>query len=101
LRLAVAEVLVAGQAIYPRGLRPDIEIAQDPAERESILAAALTKGAAGFVFEQERAQFDEAALVAGTNPELDRVATDPGLIDRPLQRAVDLVTALRVFRPAD
>ena len=101
LRLAVAEVLVAGQAIYPRGLRPDIEIAQDPAERESILAAALTNGAAGFVFEQERAQFDEAALVAGTNPELDRVTAEPGLIDRPLQRAVDLVTALRVFRPAD
>lgn len=101
LRLAVAEVLVAGQAIYPRGLRPDIEIAQDPAERESILAAALANGAAGFVFEQERAQFDEAALVAGTNPELDRVTAEPGLLDRPLQRAVDLVTALQVFRPAD
>lgn len=101
LRVAVAEVLVAGQAIYPRGLRPDIEIPQDPAERESILAAALTSGASGFVFEKERAQFDEAALVAGTNPEIDSVAVEQGLMDRPLQRAVDLVTALRVFRPAD
>ena len=101
LRLAVAEVLVAGQAIYPRGLRPDIEIAQDPAERESVLAAALAGGVAGVVFEQERPQFDEAALVAGTNPEIDRITTEPGLIDRPLQRAVDLVTALRVFRPAE
>ena len=53
------------------------------------------------VFEQERPQFDEAALVAGTNPEIDRITTEPGLIDRPLQRAVDLVTALRVFRPAE
>ena len=101
LRLAVAEILVAGQAIYPRGLRPDIEIAQDPDERERILSAALTSGASGFVFEKERAQFDEASLVAGTNPEIDRVTAGPGLIDRPLQRAVDLVTALRVFRPAD
>ena len=101
LRVAVAEVLVAGQEVYPRGLRPDIEIPQDPAERETILAAALVDGSAGFVFEKERAQFDEASLVAGTNPEIGSVAVKPGLIDRPLQRAVDLVTALRVFRKTD
>jgi hypothetical protein len=101
LRVAVAEVLVAGQEVYPRGLRPDIEIPQDAAERETILAAALVDGSAGFVFEKERAQFDEASLVAGTNPEIGSVAVKPGLIDRPLQRAVDLVTALRVFRKTD
>jgi len=101
LRFAVAEVLVAGQAVYPRGLRPDIEIPQDPVERETILAAALTDGPAGFVFEKERVQFDEAALVAGTNPEIGSIAAQSGLIDRPLQRAVDLVTALRVFRKTD
>lgn len=98
LRLAVAEVRVAGQPVYPRGLRPDIEIAQEPAQRDAILAAALEKGAAPFVFEKERAQMDEAALVAGTNPELAAETSGPGLIDRPLQRAVDLVTALRVLR---
>jgi hypothetical protein len=41
---------------------------------------------------------NEASLVAGTNPELDSEPTQPGLIDRPLQRAVDLVTAIRIFR---
>ena len=98
LRIAVAEVRIAGQSIYPRGLRPDIEIAQDPEERDFILSEALEKGAGLFVFEQERAQMDEAALVAGTNPEIDTEPVEQGLIDRPLQRAVDLVTALRVFR---
>lgn len=98
LRFAAAEALVAGQAVYPRGLRPDIEVAQDPAERDAILAAALKDGTAVYVFEKERARLNEASLVAGTNPELDDEPTEPGLIDRPLQRAVDLVTAIRVFR---
>lgn len=101
LRLAVAEALIAGQSVYPRGLRPDIEIAQDPAERELILSEALEQGAAVFVFEREREQMDEAALVAGTNPEIDSEPAAPGLIDRPLQRAADLVTALRVLRRPD
>ena len=98
LRFAAAEALVAGQAIYPRGLRPDIEVDQDPEERRAILAAALKDGAAVYVFEKERARLNEASLVAGTNPELDSEPTEPGLIDRSLQRAVDLVTAIRVFR---
>lgn len=101
LRIAVAEARIAGQSVYPRGLRPDIEIAQDPEEREIILAQALEKGAAPFVFERERAQMDEAALVAGTNPEIGSEPSASGVIDRPLQRAVDLVTALRVFRRQD
>lgn len=101
LRIAVAEVRIAGQPVYPLGLRPDIEIAQDPGERELILTESLERGAGVFVFEQERAQMDEAALVAGTNPEIDSEPFEPGLIDRPLQRAVDLVTALRVFRRSE
>jgi C-terminal processing protease CtpA/Prc len=98
LRLATAEVRVAGQPIYPRGLRPDIEISQDPEVRATILSEALEKGMATFVFEPERSQLNEAALVAGTNPEIDAEISSGGLIDRPLQRAVDLVTAVRLFR---
>lgn len=102
LRFASAEVRVAGQAIYPRGLRPDIEVAQEPEEREKIMQASLEKGMGIFVFEQQRAQFNEAALVAGTNPEINENETDRGLLDRPLQRAVDLVTAIRLFeKPSD
>ncbi len=99
LRLAVAEVRVDGlPAIYPRGLRPDLEVAQPAEVRENVLADGLEKGASPFVFERERAQMNEAALVAGTNPEIDAEEPAEGLVDRPLQRAVDLVTALRIFR---
>lgn len=98
LRFAAAEARVAGQSVYPRGLRPDIEVPQDEEVRKAILSGALEKGMAPFVFEQERAQLNEAALVAGTNPEIDDESSPSGLIDRPLQRAVDLVTAIRLFR---
>ena len=100
LRLAEATAQVAGLPdLYPQGVPPDLIVEQPPEERDTILAAALDKGAAAFVFEKERVQLNEAALVAGTNPEL--VATEeaaPAIFDRPLQRAVDLVTAIRIFR---
>ena len=101
LRLATAEVRVAGQAVYPRGLRADIEVAQDAETRAAILKEALEKGVAPFVFETERAKLNEAALVAGTNPEIDSEPSAEGLVDRPLQRAVDLVTAIKLFRHQD
>jgi C-terminal processing protease CtpA/Prc len=101
LRLAAAEIRIAGQAIYPRGLRPDIEVPQDPQVRETILSEALEKGMSGFVFEKGRVQLNEAALVAGTNPEINSEQRELGLLDRPLQRAVDLVTAIKLFRKAD
>lgn len=97
LRLAVAEVTVGGQRIYPRGLRPDVEIAQDPRVREAVLTGAMERGAAVYLYERERAQMNEAALVAGTWPEADDEDAPPALIDRPLQRAIDLVTALQLF----
>jgi hypothetical protein len=39
--------------------------------------------------------------VAGTNPEIDSESSAVGLVDRPLQRAVDLVTAIKLFRNQD
>ncbi len=100
LHLAVGAAQVDGLPdLYPRGIRPDLIVEQTPEDRDAILSASLEKGAGAFVFEQERAQLNEAALVAGTNPAL---ATSPEtsavLYDRPLQRAVDLVTAIRIFR---
>ena len=100
LELAVAEALIGGQSVYPRGLRPDVEIAQDLRVRAAVLAGALERGAAVYLYEHERAQTNEAALVAGTIPELAEDESAPALIDRPLQRAVDLVTALQLFAPA-
>lgn len=99
LRYATAEARVAGlPPLYPRGIEPDLEVAQTPEDRKSILDAALDKGVAGFVFESERARMNEAALVAGTNPEIDAEESEAVLLDRPLQRAVDLVVAIKLFR---
>ena len=103
LRLAVAEARVEGlPGIYPRGLEPDLEVEQDEATRASIFAAAPEAGMAPFVYQPEREQLNEAALVAGTNPEISNNGDNgAALVDRPLQRAVDLVTAIRLFRDGD
>jgi len=102
LRYAVAEASVPGlPPLYPGGLEPDLEVPQDEQERETILAKSLEKGVAGFVFERGRVQMNEAALVAGTDPEIDAAEQSEQLIDRPLQRAVDLVTAIKLFRQRD
>lgn len=99
LRFAAGEVRVPGlPAVYPDGLAPDLEVPQDAAERDEIFAASLDGGLASFVFEKSRAQMNEAALVAGTNPEIAGAETGPVLLDRPLQSALDLVTAIRLFR---
>jgi len=99
LRYAVAEARVAGlPPLYPRGIEPDLEVVQSAEDKKAILDGALEKGIAGFVFESERARMNEAALVAGTNPEIDAEESGAVLLDRPLQRAVDLVTAIKLFR---
>lgn len=102
LRYASAEVRVEGLApLYPRGIEPDLEVAQSGEEKKAILDGALDKGMAAYVFETERARMNEAALVAGTNPEIDADETAVQLLDRPLQRAVDLVVAIGLFRKRD
>lgn len=102
LRFAAAEVKVDGLPdLCPRGLRPDIEAEQTGEVRQAVLAAQMEKGVASSIRERERAQMNEAALVAGTNPEIDEETAETVLIDRPLQRAIDLITAIRVLDPAD
>lgn len=102
LRYAVAEVRVAGlPPIYPRGLEPDLAVPQSAGDKKAILEGESEKSVAAFVFERERARLNEAALVAGTNPEIDAEEGETPLLDRPLQRAVDLVTAIELFRKRD
>ena len=103
LRYAAAAVrLPDGTAVYPGGLAPDIDVPQSSSDREAVLAAAMTAGVGPLVFEKERARLNEAALVAGTDPELaETPETAPPLYDRPLQRAVDLVVAVRLFHGRD
>ncbi|CAN5314916.1 hypothetical protein BH23VER1_BH23VER1_02510 [soil metagenome] len=102
LRIAVAEVVLPdGTTLFRRGIEPDFEVAGDPEEKARFFADADSY-LANFVFERQRPRMNEAALVAGTNPELPyhvlRSAGEPNpwatppTIDRVLQRAFDLLS---------
>lgn len=110
LRVAVAEVkLPQNLAIFPDGLKPDLAVEVSTRDEQDALRQGLEKGVAGLVYETERARLNEASLVAGTDPELDADQEaqrkgkanadddDAPLCDSVLQRAVDLVTTLRIF----
>jgi hypothetical protein len=106
LRIAVAQVVVPGAgAIFPGGVRPDIAASLGPATQDRIFALSKEKGVSQFVFETERPHFNEAALVANTNPEIDpdamRQDDHPALWDTVLQRAVDLVTAISFYNKVE
>ena len=106
---AIAEVkLPQDFPIFPDGLKPDIFVDVSAKEEQEVLKTGLEKGVGGLVYETERARMNEAALVAGTNPEIDaeeesqRNSGDDAddkaaLFDAALQRAVDLVTTIRIF----
>jgi hypothetical protein len=108
LRIAVAQVTLPNQQPpFPNGLTPDLPVTQSAAEKNQIFQRSLTKGMAFFVFETDRPHLNEAALLAGTNPEIDAAqATQqrhgqkgdpPALHDAALQRAVDVVTSIAVY----
>jgi C-terminal processing protease CtpA/Prc len=101
LRVAVGEIIAPdGHSLFPDGVKPDLPVALPPAQKRQIFSASAQKGMAPFVFEAERPHFNEAALIAGTNPELDARRRNPDDIphDAVLQRAVDVITSLAVFQ---
>lgn len=104
LRVAVAEVIGPdGKSIFPGGVKPDLVVEQiSLAQKRQIFAQSMQRGMAPFVFEPERPHFNEAALIAGTNPELEnrqqRRTSEENLHDPVLQHAVDVITSLAVFR---
>ena len=121
LRVAVAQIVLAANnaSIFPGGVKPDLPAVTERAEKIAMFRASNAPPPAAspnngppvapvgqFVFEVERPHFNEAALVAGLNPELD-AARDaqarrreglppprPRPRDGALQRAVDLLTAV-------
>jgi len=103
LRIAVGEVIAPnGQSLFPGGVKPDLPVELSPSQKHQIFALSLQRGLTTFVFERERPHFNEAALIAGTNPEFDvrqqRRNPDENLHDAVLQRAVDVITSLAVFQ---
>jgi len=107
LRVAVREVVLPeARPIFPAGLTPDLPVEMPDKDKREIFQSSLTKGMSGFVFEPERPHLNEAALLAGTNPELEvsqnpprnRASAGETLHDTVTQRAVDLVTSLAIYQ---
>ena len=74
--------------------------------RQIFRLSAEKGGMAPFVYETERPHLNEAALIAGTNPELDvpdaqrrnRAREKQPAHDSVLQRALDVVTSLEIYQ---
>lgn len=108
LRVAVAEaVLPENRPLFPDGLKPDLPVEMSPVDKRQIFQLSVEKGLGPFINEIERPHLNEAALLAGTNPELDaaeaaqqRRGRLPERIPRDavLQRAIDLVTSLAIYQ---
>lgn len=105
LRVATAEIAGAdGQSIYPNGVKPDLPVELATADKRQIFQMSLDRGMDPFVHDTERPHFNEAALLAGTNPELESAeqrrtrAPDRFPRDAVLQRALDVITSLEVYQ---
>jgi len=107
LRLAVAEAVLANQtASLGEGVKPDLYVSLPSGEKNQMFQQSLSKGMEQFVFETDRPHLNEAALLAGTNPEIEAAQAAqqrrnrnerPAPHDTVLQRAVDVVTSIGVF----
>ena len=72
LRVAVAEAVLPDQrARFAEGVKPDLPVTMSTEEKRQIFQQSLTSGMARFVFEADRPHLNEAALLAGTNPEIE------------------------------
>ena len=107
LRVAVAEVALPDNvAVFPGGVKPDLALDVPQETTNEVLKKELEKGVGEYVFESERPRMNEAALVAGTNPELDAIQAaqklkgekpKTPLRDAALQRAVDFITTIGIY----
>lgn len=105
LRLPVREALVSGApGLNPDGLHPDIICTATPEATDAALLRAAADGKVAPLLKQtERPRLNEAALVAGVNPETEawiqaqlrkgRPKPDPLPKDAALTMAVDFLTA--------
>jgi hypothetical protein len=107
LRVASTEaVLPDGQPLFPSGVKPDLPVEMSVADTRQIFRLSSEKGMTPFVYETERPHLNEAALIAGTNPELDipdaqrrnRGREKQPARDSVLQRALDVVTSLEIYQ---
>ncbi|MEP7072193.1 MAG: S41 family peptidase [Verrucomicrobiota bacterium] len=102
LRVAVSEAIAPqGRSLLGEGLKPDVPVTLAPEEKQQIFARSAEGGMTPFVFEKARPHFNEAALIKGTNPELDnrsgRRGEEGAQRDPVLQRAVDIITSIGIL----
>lgn len=111
LRYAIAEVVLEDNtSIFQKGIEPDIET-PTPLEAKQLIYRETQGGKplSNFLFQKQRPRMNEAALVAGTDPEIDyyllRSNQKPTPWDksppqdRALQQAVDLLTTHAFLNP--
>jgi hypothetical protein len=109
LRVAVAEMVSPeGRSLFPEGIKPDLPVEMSMVDKRQIFQLSGEKGMGPLVYEVGRPHMNEAALLAGTNPELEaaeaaqqrpgRAPEKPTAHDPVLQRALDLVTSLEIYQ---
>src|SRR6266481_1657553 len=109
LRVAVAEMVSPeGRSLFPDGVKPDLPVEMRMTDKRQIFQLSGEKGMGPFVYETGRPHMNEAALLAGTNPEVEaaeaaqqrrgRAPEKPPAYDPVLQRALDVVTSLEVYQ---
>ena len=109
LRVAVAEMVSPdGRPLFPEGIKPDLPVEMSMADKQQIFQLSGEKGMGPFVYDGGRPHMNEAALLAGTNPEVEaaeaaqqrrgRAPEKPPAHDPVLQRALDVVTSLEVYQ---
>ena len=109
LRIAVAEIVSPeGESLFPDGIKPDLPVEMSIADKLQIFQLSSEKGMGPFVYQAGRPHMNEAALLAGTNPELEaaeaaqqrrgRPPEKPPAHDPVLQRALDVVTSLEIYQ---
>jgi hypothetical protein len=106
LRVAIARVILPdGKEPGEDGVKPDIEVALGGVSKQEIMRSIAANGVDSVIEEHDRPHLNEAALVAGSSPEVDELEAEAagkkpveGLIDRQLQRALDLVTSITIYQ---
>lgn len=111
LRYAIAEVVLEDDSsIFQKGIIPDI-VTLTAAKTKYEIYKATTKGSplTSFLYQKQRPRMNEAALVAGTDPEIGYYLLlsqqkptpwdKPPLQDRTLQQAVDLLETTNFLEP--
>jgi C-terminal processing protease CtpA/Prc len=109
LRVAMAEALSPdGRSLFADGIRPDLPVEMPAADKRQIFQLSAEKGMGPFVYETGRPHMNEAALLAGTNPEVEELGAaqqrrgrgpeKQPAHDPVLQRALDVVTSLEVYQ---